>query len=92
LITFDLIDCGRRKESGEMSGIAFEYKCRRCDKIERNPHTSEAVGSAMLIAAINNKPFPIAGGPLEMVSVHTCSDKGAGVTDLIGYSLSSNVP
>jgi len=70
-----------------MPSIAFEYKCRRCGRIDRNPHTAEPNGPPTLISAIMGKPHPFPGFEVRMLDVHTCPDKGMGVTDLIGYSI-----
>jgi hypothetical protein len=70
-----------------MKSIAFEFKCRRCGQIDRNPHTAEANGMMCLIAVIHGHKSPLTGESLDMVGVHTCPDEGMGVTDLIGYSI-----
>jgi hypothetical protein len=70
-----------------MKTIAFEYKCRRCGKINRNPKTAEKNGLAVITAAVLDAPMPMLGFPVRLVDSHFCPDGGMGVTDLIGYSV-----
>ena len=67
---------------------SFEYKCRRCGRIEENPHASNELCERGLIGVVTNegKPYAMPGGVISMVTTHSCKDGGMGVADLIGIS------
>ncbi len=71
-----------------MEEAQFEYKCRRCGNIHRNPCCSVDTAISMLIGAsfrdgISN---PKTGyGAVYRHGSHRCSDGGHGLTDLIGF-------
>lgn len=69
---------------------AFQYRCRRCGKIENNPKMGVKDGDAtiatmhLLNATLGTTKELI--GP-HMHSFHWCKDNGRGISDLIGYEL-----
>lgn len=67
-----------------MKTAHFEYKCRRCGEIEKNPHCADSKAIFHLMNAMTNSPRePFAPSMLEM---HICNDGGNGIADLIGCS------
>lgn len=64
----------------------FEYKCRRCGAIVRNPCCS--VDMAELILTVCSRCGSSAEyGHVHMRGIHGCDDGASGVTDLIGYRI-----
>lgn len=71
-----------------MKEATFEYKCRKCSQIDRNPNTSESNALQILVAATMNVPLANSGSlQPKILSVHACGDGGHGISDLIGYSV-----
>jgi len=71
-----------------MEVAKFQYKCRRCGKIELNPCTAEKNAHLLLLCAVYGYDPPQSFIPApQMFSIHLCNDKGLGVADLIGYSI-----
>lgn len=72
-----------------MTTASFEYKCRRCGTVDQNPHVAEANGLGALIWVLFNRNAapPIAGASFDRFGIHSCSDGGRGVSDLIGYAV-----
>lgn len=65
----------------------FEYKCRRCGKIYRNPCCSPEIAFQILVE-IQIKGVGgdnIHGGRVFLHSSHFCKDGGTGLADLLGY-------
>lgn len=67
----------------------FEYKCRRCGGIYRNPGCSYLMGERILmeISAIGRRTDPEKGGHVGKLSTHQCEDGGQGLADLIGFRM-----
>ena len=68
-----------------MKAACFEYKCRRCGRIDRSLGCG-ADGAFMrlvdlMVCGRDNGP----GFPVTMLGRHSCSDGGTGVTDLQGF-------
>jgi hypothetical protein len=63
----------------------FQYKCRRCEGVIRNPQTSEENTLSRLIALTDHGPHERALGiNVELLDIHRCDDDGIGIADLIG--------
>ncbi len=67
-----------------MKTAHFEYKCRRCGKIEKNPHCAAAKAIGLLIVAMECENITKAPAKYDY---HICEDGGHGVADLIGYGI-----
>lgn len=67
----------------------FQYKCRRCGKIECNPSTDSSCAENYLVRTMYGweSPKDTVGFFLKMFAVHDCQDGGKGVADLIGYEV-----
>lgn len=74
-----------------MANARFEYKCRRCGKVEQRCATSAENGQVCLIAAIRDDASYLQPslGPNRptLITTHYCGPDGMGVADLIGYSV-----
>lgn len=67
----------------------FEYKCRRCGEIHRNPCCGVEMARQLLIEisiAESGIRAP-RGGSVHMYDVHRCDDDGEGLADLQGYRI-----
>jgi hypothetical protein len=78
----------------KMKTAHFEYKCRRCGKIEINPRLdvsdgNESKATIELINAMWNRQSTSPQSP-RMMSLHTCDDSGCGVADLSGYHITDD--
>lgn len=63
----------------------FEFKCRRCGAIEKNPWCCDEMALTAIIYAVHGIPNKQPQAP-EMYGIHTCNDGlGIGVSDLIGF-------
>ena len=64
----------------------FEYKCRRCDKIFRNPccsvETARHIMCEIVMRGVGSSLNR--GGYVHSTESHTCKDGGFGMADLIG--------
>lgn len=67
---------------------AFEYKCRRCGKIESKQNCNDACAFKYLLAVLYNITVTNPEIPLA-TSFHNCEDGNVGISDLIGYHLDS---
>jgi hypothetical protein len=72
----------------------FEYKCRRCGKIDLNPHLdvsdgNESKATIELINAMMDLKTTSPQSP-KMLSLHTCADSECGVSDLVGYHITDD--
>lgn len=67
----------------------FEYKCRRCGGIYRNPSCSYLMGERILIeiSVLGGRTDPENGGQVGKLSTHRCGDGGQGLADLIGFRM-----
>lgn len=66
---------------------AFVYRCRRCGGEENGTRTGDKdLALKVLIGVINDLPYPNAGVPVAMLTVHGCQDDGYGVAELQGVS------
>lgn len=77
-----------------MKTAHFEYKCRRCGKIDLNPHLGipdgcESKATIELINAMMDVKSTSCQSP-KMLSLHTCADSECGITDLIGYHITDD--
>ena len=72
----------------------IEYKCRRCGAVDRSIKGAHELALKAILSAITDTYLPEGGIPVTMFSTHLCEDGGAGVSDLLGYSLDEkdNVP
>lgn len=70
-----------------MKEAQFQYKCRRCSKIVVNPSCAAEYGISELHAAITKTKHFLGGHNPELHGIHGCEDGGAGVTDLLGFSI-----
>ena len=72
-----------------MKTAKFEYKCRRCNKIEVNPCTSENNARMLLMHILHgyNVLPHFCSIPPKIKEIHSCEDGGCGVKDLIGYRI-----
>lgn len=68
--------------------VYFEFKCRRCGAIEKNPWCSDELAPIHLIHAIHGTPSNQPQTP-GMLSFHVCKDGGVGVSDLQGFMVES---
>ena len=70
-----------------MKEAQFEYKCRRCGKIDRNPCCSPDMAWRILVEiTMSGKGGDAArGGSIYLHTSHRCGDGGEGLADLIGY-------
>ena len=56
------------------------YKCRKCGKVSKNIHCPR-VSSYLIEIYVFGKSLD---GDCKMISIHTCSKKVIGISDLIG--------
>jgi transcription elongation factor Elf1 len=80
-----------KKEPINPIEFRFQYKCRRCGKIDSSLCTgNEEIANACLLRVVCGIDYPILPNNIgmnpEMLSTHLCKDGGTGITDLIGYS------
>ena len=67
----------------------FEYKCRRCGKIDSSlGGGSKHVHGHLMDYYVNDGEFtlPTNGFPITKISICSCDDGGQGVGDFIGIS------
>lgn len=69
-----------------MKEASFEYKCRRCGKIELNPHSCEEIANTELTYCILGIKSSLPQAP-TLLSQHLCEDGGRGVSDLQGFQV-----
>lgn len=73
-----------------MKEAQFEYRCRRCNEISRNPCCDEGLAMSLLTTAVILSKGQIFGRSDQTVSLrgtHLCEDGGMGCSDLVGYSV-----
>jgi DNA-directed RNA polymerase subunit RPC12/RpoP len=63
---------------------SFEYKCRRCGKINLNPHCNKDLALTESIKVINGIQSELPQAP-TLMSLHLCKDGGTGISDLQGF-------
>lgn len=65
----------------------FEYKCRRCGAVYRNPCCSPALACWILVeVTMHGVGGDIEkGGRVYAHAPHGCKDGGEGIADLVGY-------
>jgi len=65
----------------------FEYKCRRCGGIYRNPCCSPAIARQLLteLTITGHSARAPVGGGIYLYVTHRCDDGGEGLADLQGY-------
>lgn len=61
----------------------FEYRCRRCNTLYRNPCCSVEMARMLLHTA----PALTTDKAVRLFAVHTCGDGGEGLADLQGYRI-----
>lgn len=74
-----------------MSEVVFEYRCRRCGKMERDIIADQKDGRQLLISSVSddrsNLPSRLWLLSPRMTWIHSCGPDGMGVAELIGYSV-----
>jgi len=68
------------------------YRCRRCGSLDRTMSSPDVTQT--LISVIHGTPDPNASGIIRaaLMSIHSCSDGGLGVTDIAGAELNDWQP
>lgn len=62
----------------------FEYRCRRCCTMYRNPCCSVELAPSLLQFAVSRYRND---AEIALLVTHTCGDGGAGIADLQGYRI-----
>jgi len=86
----NLISSDTQEDTKQYSSEAqFEYRCRRCGKIYRNPCCSPELANWILIEITMNGSGgrTTKGGKVYLHTTHQCKDGGMGIADLQGYRI-----
>lgn len=75
--------------TSENAEAQFEYKCRRCGQIYRNPCCSPYMARGILMQVIfcGSGGSVKKGGKVYPLASHLCKDGGEGIADLQGYRI-----
>ena len=81
--------CSLSRESYCSAEAQFEYRCRRCGELYRNPCCSPDLARWILIevAMLGSGGSTKKGGKVYRYTTHGCKDGGEGIADLLGYRI-----
>ena len=70
-----------------MKEARFEYKCRRCGRVDDGLCCGDGLAFERLVGLLVRGHDVGLGFKVGMVSAHSCPDGGTGVADLQGYGV-----
>ena len=65
----------------------FEYRCRRCGVVSRNPCCSTGLAHHIIVEVLmrGEGGDALRGGKVYAHATHACADGGVGLADMMGY-------
>ena len=77
-----------------MKEAQFEYECRRCGEVTRNPCCSVDLAQYYMVclALVDHAGDWQHGGIIRRHDIHNCKDGGTGLSDLLGCRVVETEP